>query len=317
MFWRLACGCLMSWVCLAATIQARAQGPSGASAPIRFSRLGSPSGANQYTSESWGVVGVDVVNSQAEPAEVLAAFGFSRDPDLQFARRIRIPAHAVRRTWVPVKLPRLPPSRESIECFGLLIDDRSGREVVLRPDYEGVQHSTTLRVNQDRPVTGAFVADADEDAGEVDYAYEAVIALRTARGYQRGLAWIQDRDLPALHHVFDGLDQIVLWDDRFASDVAILSALRAWLNDGGQLWIMLDRVDFDGVERLLGETFTCQLVNRVAWHEVTIQDVAPPPGTAPPSTQQYEEPQDFARVLVNGMRVTHTVQGWPAAFWRP
>ena len=174
-----------------------------------------------------------------------------------------------------------------------------------------------LRVNQDKPVTGAFLEEGELESDDVDYAYEAVIAMRTARGYQRSLALIGDRDLPPLREVFDGLDQVVLWNDRFASDVAILSALRAWLNDGGELWVMLDRVDFGGLEQLLGDTFTCQLVDRVTLDKVAIQDAEALPAEGPEPAVEYERPLDFARVLVTGMHVTHTVQGWPAAFWRP
>jgi len=305
--------------CLCAAITAEAGGQGGAEprSPVRFNQLGAPCGLRQYVSMAWGVVGIDVSNAQDQPVDVLAAFSFSRDPDLQFARRVGVPAHAVRRTWVPVRLPRVPTSRASLPCYGLLIDDRSGPEVVLRPDHEGVQHSVLLRVNHDKPVTGAFLGqEAESDGDDVDFAYEAAIAMRTARGYQRGLVLIRDRDLPPLREVFDGLDQIVLWNDRFASDVAILSPLRAWLNDGGELWIMLDRVDVAGVERLLGDVFTCQLVDRVALHEVLIEDVDKIP-LEPPAMESYEQPLDLVRVLVSGMRVTHTVEGWPAAFWRP
>ncbi len=324
MNWRWICGWLMIWGCLAVTGQVRVQGVLGSDAPIRFSQLGSAGGLNQYMSESWGVVGVGVVNDEDQPVDVLAAFGFSRDPDVQFARRIWIPPQTVRRTWVPVKLPRLPSSRETVACYGMLIDDRSGAEVVLRAGHEEVQHSALLRVNKDGAVTGALIGEGDSDSefDEPDYAYEAVIALRTTRGHRRGLALIHDRDLPPLRDVFDGLDQLVLWNDHFANDVAILSALRAWLIDGGELWIMLDRVDFAGVERLLGEAFTCQLVSRVELDQVVIQSAGlPPPGLSPPAVapppESYEQPLDFARVIVTGLEVTHTVQGWPAAFWRP
>ena len=93
--------------------------------------------------------------------------------------------------------------------------------------------------------------------------------------------------------------------------------LRAWLNDGGEFWVMLDRVDFGGLEPLLGDTFTCQLVDRVRLDKVAIRDAEALPAESPEPAVEYERPLDFARVLVTGMHVTHTVQGWPAAFWRP
>ncbi|NLF71604.1 MAG: hypothetical protein GX575_21440 [Candidatus Anammoximicrobium sp.] len=316
MNWRWTCGWILAWVSLAATGPLSASQASESAAPIRFSQLGAPAGLNQYMPQTWGVVAVSVVNTEEQPVDVLAAFGFSRDPDIQFARRIWLPPQAVRRTWVPVQPPRLPPGRDALTCYGMLIDERSGAEVVLRAGGAEVQHTSLLRVNRDRLVTGALMGDEALDSDEPDYAYEALIALRTARGYGRGLALIDDRNLPPLREVFDGLDQLVLWNDRFASDGAILSALRSWLNGGGELWIMLDRVDFAGVERLLGETFTCHLVNRVALDQAVIQSVVAPPLAAPAASESYEQPLDFVRVIVTGMEVTHTVQGWPAAFWR-
>ncbi len=282
-------------------------------APIRFRQLGVPAGLYQYVSGAWGVVGVEIINAEDQPVEVLAACAFSPDPDIQFARRVGIPPRTKRRTWIPVQLPHVPSNRESIPCYGLLIDDRSGREVVLRREQEGVQHTELLRVNHDRPLSGFFVDETKEFRwGEVDYAYEAAIAYRTSRGFQRRMIPIQVRDLPPLPELLDGLDQIVLWNDRFASDAAILGPLRKWLHNGGELWVMLDRVDPVNVEKLLGQSFACQLVDRVELHEVTIQDARE--GVSAMSTVVYEQPVSFVRVLVDDLHVTHTVDGWPAAF---
>jgi hypothetical protein len=271
----------------------------------------------QCVSNAWGVVGVDVVNPKGQPAEVLAACGLSRDPDLQFARQIWIPPRSIRRTWVPVKLPPISPVNEKVEIFSMLIDRSGGSEVVLRRAAERVQHSAFLRLNHDVPVTGVFLKE--ERLSEIDAqdaAYEAVIALRTARGHKRSLVLISDRDVPALPEAFDGLDQLVIFNDRFAEDVAVLQAIRCWLNDGGQVWIMLDRVEFANVERLLGDVFTCGFVDREELNEVHIQSLKPNSAVeyAPPET--YEEPVDLVHVTVTDMEVTHTVDGWPAAFWR-
>jgi hypothetical protein len=298
-------------------ILATAGGLAGAESRqgVRFHQLGAPSGLLQYVSEAWGVVGVDVINGEDQAVDILAACAFSPDPDLQFVRRVSVPARSIRRTWVPVKLPEIPLDRQSVACYGLLIDDRSGAEVVLRREYEGVQHQSLLRVNHDRPLTGFFSDDsAPWDPNAVDYAYEAAIALRTSRGLQRRVVSISGRDLPPLREVFDGLRQIVLCDDAFASDVAVLSPLRSWLHEGGELWVMLDRVDFGNVERLLGEAFTCWLVDRVQLHEVAIAEAIV--GVSAGPVESYEQPLDFVRVLVDGMQVTHTVDGWPAAFMR-
>lgn len=298
---------------LASVLGPHALQAAEATPPVRFRQLGVPAGLYQYVSGAWGVVGVEISNAGDQPADVLAACAFSPDPDIQFARRVGLPPRTKRRTWIPVQLPHVTPDRESIPCYGLLIDDRSGREVVLRREQEAVQHTDLLRVNHDRPLSGFFTDETEKFGwGEVEYAYEAAIAYRTSRGFQRRMVPIQVRDLPPLPELLDGLDQIVLWNDRFASDAAILGPLRNWLHNGGELWVMLDRVEPVNVEKLLGQTFSCQLVDRVAMHEVTIQDVQGEAFTG--ATVVYEQPVDFVRMLVHGMHVTHTVDGWPAAF---
>jgi len=262
---------------------------------VRFNRLGAAHGIRQYMPDAWGVVGVDIVNPGDEPAKVVASFGYSRNPAEQFGREIWTPPHTIRRTWVPIRVPHIPLHQRQVELSGLLIDNSSGSEVVLRRSGELVRHSTLVSVNHDKPVTGMIPAqDVIEKPDGFDYAYEALIALQCNRGLGRRLAIINDRYLPALPEALDGLDQLVLCNDRFAEDTAAMTAIRAWLNDGGCLWIMLDRVNFDGVERLLGETFSCEMIDRVELNEVEIRPVVPARAGAYTAASQYEQPVELA-----------------------
>jgi hypothetical protein len=310
----VVCALSMPWTLV---IAIAAQDGAQQTAQVKSTRLGVPIAARQYMSESWGVVGVSVRNPGDETAEALATFGFSRDSDLSFSRRIRIPPRSVRRTWVPVKLPAVSRGNGTVDMFGLLIDNRLGSEVVSRPSHATVSHSSVLRVNHDVPVTCIYLADEtvlQTDAAKM--AYEAVIGLRSTRGYERRLVMFNDRHLPPFPEVLDGVDQLVLYNDRFANDAAAMPAIRAWVNEGGQLWIMLDRVELEGVERLLGNVFSCGLVDRVELDKVDIQVVNPRPGIEYTSEREYELPVEFARVVTTEMNVTHTVDQWPAAFWR-
>ena len=284
---------------------------------VRYSRLGAAYGIRQYVPNTWGVVAVDVVNPRDEPADVLAAFGFSRSPAEQYARKIWTPPHSWRRTWVPIRVPLVPADERQAEFTSFLIDRSSGSDIVMRRGGEELRHSIVLAVNHEKPVVGIVSAEFEPGESEgVDYAYEAVIALKSAKGLTRHVAIIGDRYLPVLPEALDGLDQLVLSNNRLAEDVAAMSAIRAWLSDGGHMWIMLDLVDFDGIERLLGQTFSCETVDRVELNEVHIQPVAPAQTVEYAPAVQYEEPIDFVRVVVSDVDVTHRVNGWPAAFVR-
>lgn len=290
----------------------------GADSPeVRFSRLGAAHGLRQYVSNAWGVVAVDVTNSGDKPAEVLATFNDSRNPAEQYARLIRTPPHSQRRSWVPVRMPDVPTGVGRVELNSLLIDRSSGAEVVMRRDGEVLRHSIYLSVNHDKPMAGFISAPHErQEPDTLDYGYEALIGLQGARGMERRVATIGDRHLPTLPEAYDGLDVLVLNNNRFAEDVAAMAAIRAWLSDGGHIWILLDQVDFEGVERLLGEAFSCQLVDRVELNNVLIESVSPVESTEYSPPVEYEEPVDLVRVIVSDMDVTHTVNNWPAAFVR-
>ncbi|MBL7043814.1 MAG: hypothetical protein ISR77_34605 [Pirellulaceae bacterium] len=284
---------------------------------VRFSRLGARYGIRQYVPNTWGVVAADVVNPRDEPAEVLAAFGHSRSPGKQYARRIWTPPHSWRRTWVPIRVPDIPSGEDRVEFISYLFDRSTGSDVVMRREGEGLRHTIWLSAHHEKPVVAVIsAARAEEEPQGGDYADEAIIALQKARGFEQKLATIHDRYLPVMPEALDGLDQLVLCNSRFAKDVAALSAIRGWLSDGGRLWIMLDLVDFDGVERLLGQAFSCEMVDRVELNEVHIHPVSPALNTEYAPSVQYEEPVDFVRVVVSDADVTHTVNGWPAAFVR-
>ena len=100
----LLCAVSLPWTSIT---RVAAQDSAKQTPRVTFTRLGVPIATRQYKSESWGVVGVTVVNPGDETAEALATFGFSRDADLNFSRRIRIPPRSIRRTWVPIKLPHV------------------------------------------------------------------------------------------------------------------------------------------------------------------------------------------------------------------
>jgi hypothetical protein len=96
-----------------------------------------------------------------------------------------------------------------------------------------------------------------------------------------------------------------------------MRALRQWLEQGGKLWVMLDRIDPEVLAPVLGDALDFQLVDRTSLSEVPIE--MPPPGqpVTERSKQHYDRPVEFARVLLPpGERVRHSVNGWPAWFTR-
>ena len=69
-------------------------------------------------------------------------------------------------------------------------------------------------------------------------------------------------ELPSSIEALDGLDQIILASNRLKTDPVTLSAIRSWVERGGLLWVMLDRVDPDMLGPILGESFVPTVVDR-------------------------------------------------------
>ncbi len=314
--WLRLCGCRLVVACfLTVCCGPVVPAASHAQESVRFSRLSSEHGLRRYVPHRWGVVGMDVVNPTDKPIEVLSAVSLDIEPNAQFSRKLWVPPHAIRRSWTPLKVPNVPQRVQQMYCASMLFDQSTGRDVALRLAGEGVQHRTVLRVDRGPWVTGIISPEYEAKSfSGIDYAYEAVIGLRTSAGLDRRLVIIADRYLPALPEALDGLDQLVLYNDRYAEDVAAMAAIRAWLHNGGRIWIMLDRVDFEGVGRLLGAAFTCELIDHVELSDVEIASVMPRRLKGYTPSRHFEQPVRMARLVLTDIEVTHTVNGWPAAF---
>jgi hypothetical protein len=288
--------------------------------------VGAAAGIRRLRPETWGLVAVNVVNQGDRPAEVLATLYFVEDPNLQYARRLWVPARSKRHSWCPVlPPPSLPPKssrgREvpgSAEVRSLLFDLSGAREAVVRRRSERVLESGPVPIHHCRVVT-AVVSDrgAEEEADTTDEAvFEMVAAAKVAAGHSDIYVDLFEDFLPPVLESLDGLDQLVLASDRLALDPAALVAIRRWLIGGGHLWIMLDQVDPATVELLLGDAAKLRVVDRVGLTEVLFDDASPGANRLHAEGRQFEQPVDLVRVVAKDVQVARRVNGWPVSFWQ-
>ena len=273
-------------------------------------------GIGRLVPGNWGAVGVDLVNPADHPVEALSAIYFEKHPNLQFARKMWVPARARLTTAYPVLMPSdHPRDKDRTEVHTILLDRTTPNEVLIRGVNGQMLGDATLSAGFERPVTGIIDDIGDEWGGQ------AVMAMRLARNLSKRMAAFGGDFTPASQESLQGLDHLALLSDRLAKDSAGLSAVREWLHNGGRLWIMLDQVHPDTVHALLGDSFTYQpvdqAVDRVGLSKVALKSNLP--GglgiTIPP--QEFEEPVDFVRVLTPQGSVIHTLDGWPASFQFP
>ncbi len=279
-----------------------------------------PGGIAVYRSEKWAQVNVELVNPTDEPIELLTATFFQDEPSLQYGRRNWIPAKSRLQTWHVLRIPRTGANR-TVNTRTLVMDARQEREVLLRGDGGYLHLDGLVRLTDEDSVTGMFEAPSDPpppgrifpDENE-DATSNLVTASRIEAQRTRRLSYPVDQVFPSSEECLNGLDQMVITDSRVADDSAGLVAMRRWLFGGGHMWVMLDQTDPRVLQRLLGDDFVCEVVDRVGL--TTVRLTEPDAGTSVVSTQDYEHPVEFVRVAVSDVDVAYTVDGWPAAFWK-
>lgn len=278
---------------------------------------GGPLGLAHYKGERWGIVGVGAANPGDAPADVLTMFYFNTYPGVQFGRQLWVPPDAKRTTWHPILPPaNLPAGKGNTQVTSLLIDRSSGLEVSLKNPGGQMQYEGFLPLQQD-PLASAVIGDG-EDA-------EPVTALTLARFERRlssRIVRVHGVALPPIVEALDGLDHLLVCGNELTGDAAGVVAIRRWLHDGGNLWIALDRVSPETVSLLVGDTFTGKVVDRVSLTEWKVVGTGPNEKRnaekAPVQRiNDFDRPVEMVRVEAPGLRVSHTVNDWPAALWLP
>lgn len=268
-------------------------------------------GVRVYVPGAWGMLAVGVANPTDRPVELLSSVYFPGQADVHYARRLWVPARARLASWQPVLVPANNPGQTTTaELRSILLID-STREVLRTPAGEMTQRGL-VSLRHDRPTMG-ILADADDDDQR-----DAAAAMCIAGAMNYVLADLNDQRLPVGMEFLDGISQLVIASDRIAADAAAWTAVRRWLHGGGRVWVMLDQVEPSTVPLLLGDAFQCHVVDRVGLTQIEVQTaVASPSGSQGEPRRPVDLPVDLVRVAANGFRVSHTVNGWPAALWLP
>src|SRR5262249_21123852 len=160
-------------------------------------------------------------------------------------------------------------------------------KVAVREDTGQVLHSGLLPVHLEKPITGLIENHDESRAGEADWdrARELVIAARLSQRLSTRLAAPRDQNFLPDDVSLQSLQQLVVADSRILGDRAGLAAIRRWVHGGGWLWVLLDRVDSQVLERILGDEFECTVVDRVGLTTVSIEKATDEHGNLPPGIE--------------------------------
>jgi hypothetical protein len=294
--------------------------------PLRIEGL-YPSGVRTSVTDTWTTLRFTVENrgDAARQARVVAFY--PGQPDLRFARDLWVPGHARRTAWLSIGPAPEQPSANGRELAFQLLDRTDGADRLVRgPHPERL--STRAVLYAPREPTTAIYADEPppEDTDQARIAEEPeqpdaeIVRLaqvvRDLRGLSERVLLVTERFLPPVADAFDGVDHFVLASNRLAADPPGRQALRHWVEGGGTLWVLLDRVDPEVVAPLLGDGPRFRLVDRTSLTTLHLRGVRTDRATA--DVYRFDRPVDLARVELAGPETPLMLANdWPAAFSRP
>lgn len=275
----------------------------------------------QHRLGGWSSIDVRATNLTDEPREALVSVLFEGGKR-QYARRFWVPARGDRTTWVPIEVPRQAATNGGIEYTTLVLDTQAGGEVLTRREGEGLSTGSILRVSDD-PLRSFLIlpkplvkATAREEAMLREWP-AVLAAARTARGVNPTSPSLAADFLPPWHMALSGLDVILLASDRLAHDTAGTAALRAWVRDGGRLWIALDAAEPETLEAILGHDARIEVVDHVELDRFVVDARDRENGMEGRDDVDVEVPIGMLRVATSHGDVVAKVDGWPAAIWIP
>ena len=243
-------------------------------------------------------------------------------PDRQSARRLALRPGQSREVDLFLNIPQSVANKESIDIVTRLYEDAGGTEVI-QGAGQRAEYKFTLTVEKEANFA-AFLMDEEELAVPSWYwpqshplmSYEWAIATRIDSGTPRRVANMGSSPLPIHQLDWSVLKSAVVADESKLQDLAFVDSLRSFVEAGGKLWVMLDRVSPTAIRPLLGTNQLCEDVDAVELQEFTVSVIGDSTQIAESDrVVSSEEPLRMRRVLQSGGTVTHEVDGWPAAIW--
>ncbi len=271
----------------------------------------------------WLVLTANFFNSSDQPQTGTVVAMVAGMADTQSARSITFLPNSEQQVDVYVQVPQSLQTEDYAEFELTLYRDEAGREVIA--DIDGVPMRHALRLPIVREPNTAFTVIESEPPyfpywywpfREPHSNYELVASSRVASGNSRGTVGLIPRTLPLNLSDWGEVGLVVISDAEAFRDATAVEALKRFVNNGGRVWVMLDQVPCSSVRALLAPGQLCEAVDTVELNSFSVdvlrwtQDIS-----AEDLAVSIDKPARMLRVLHSGGRVSHEVNGWPAAIW--
>ena len=286
--------------------------------PIRVNGL-MPVGVRNTLTESWGALQFTVENPNSTPREARVVVFYPETSGVQYAKDVWIPPRSSVTSSVSIG-PAPEQVTKSSRKYEFVLYDRTGgkNERIFPSGEQRVREGS--QIYRPREQTTALMADMDlPEPGKPDSVVPKDLIrlslLPRLGAFSENLQYVSDAALPLAAEALNGVDVFVVAGDRLGIDPTGRAALRTWVQKGGRLWVMLDRLKPETVAAIMGDEFDVGIIDRVGLTTVQVRGTGA--GAPIDPSQALDEPVTLVRSIPGESdRVIAVADGWPAAFVR-
>lgn len=241
-------------------------------------------------------------------------------PNLRCVRNVVVEAGKSEQFELTIPVPHDPSQIEQLSLTATVYVREGSREVILERNGAPVVSTLQLFRNEGRIFGMALEPEVPPQPewywprSPTSLSYEFAIAARVDADSTKIAASYETQSLPLSQVHWNSFDIFVIADPAPLKDPAAVQALQEFLERGGRVLIMLDKVHTSLVRPLLGLGQSCEEVDRIELNDLTIEVEA---DANKLSKENRSISSDvgitMARILQTGGRVTHHAEGWPIA----
>ncbi len=273
---------------------------------VQLSRTPKPTGRIVSQYETWNQMSFAVKNDTSNEDNFLVTTYFDEVPGQQYARRLWLPAHSRRQSWMLVKTPSKISEGDLAEAKGmqtLVLQDQGYGETAVASDSGRRSHDHYVRCVEWSPKKLLLTDSNTPDVLE----YMNSLKTGNARGYHIQM----DGEFPTSVTAYDEVTHIVLSTSRILTNPLAIDTLRSWLFAGGDLWVHLDRVDEKILNHLLSGGGSVSVVDELDLTSIQVTGPEVSRLSFDETTIEAERPLRMLRVVHQGFEEMATVDGWP------
>ena len=198
----------------------------------------------------------------------------------------------------------------------------NGLEVILQKQNQPVAQTLTYQFDDELVATAIALTKEPEDVvfwrwpqAEAYASYELVTASRIDLGLSRRCLLLDNAPMPLSSVDWTGIETLVLGKPETLMDASAVAALQAFMQRGGHVLVMLDEVDTELVRPLMVDNQQCETIDTVELNHIVMEVNTPALLDLKDRTIDSDQALKLKRVLQQGGRVTHTIDGWPAVIF--